>query len=96
MMNVRLIETAIKLVNDYYDAQKIQEQNAVIIERAVNWYNYTEIVDAEMLAAVVIHGPYNPHTTWDEVLQIKEFYFPTLPIELTHFHIGEIEEALIF
>lgn len=96
MMNVRLIQEAIKLVNDYYDAQRKQEQNAVIIERAVNWYNNTEIVDAEMLAAMVIYGPYTPAISWNKCIEIKEYFFPTLPLEFTHFHIGEIEEALIF
>ena len=30
----------------------------------------------------------------DEILAIKEYYFPTIPFEFSYPHIGEIEKSL--
>lgn len=94
MMNMRLIEEAVKLVNEFYAAEGIYETNAVIISIATEWYNHTEIVDAETLAAVTMYGRYTPGLKVEDILHIKEAFYPELPLELTNFHIGEIEETL--
>lgn len=94
MMNMTLLTEALKLVNEFYEAEGIYETDAVIMEVATKWYNHTEIVDAEMLAAVTMYGSYTPSLTWEDILAIKESFFPTAPYEVTDFHIGEIEEAL--
>lgn len=88
MMNMRLIEEAVKLVIDLYEAEGIMETTDTIRARAINWYNRTEIVDAEMLAAATITGSYQIGTSWDELLCWKEFYFPTTPVEETMARIG--------
>lgn len=94
MMNERLINLAIDLVENYNAAEGIVEQRVSIDARARNWYNHTEIVDAEMLATAVILGDYCPHFSWEKLLNAKEFYFPSAPLELENYHIHEIEEAL--
>ena len=79
MMNMRLIEDAIKLVNEFYAAEGIYETNVVIREIAIEWYNHTEIVDAEMLAAVTMYGRYQAGLKWSDILRIKEAFYPELP-----------------
>lgn len=88
MMNMRLIEEAVKLVIDLYEAEGIMEATDTIRTRAINWYERTEIVDAEMLAAATITGSYQVGIFWDELLSWKEFYFPSTPIEETIAKIG--------
>ncbi len=93
MMNTRLIEDAVKLVVELFEYEGISESTATITERATDWYNHTDITNDEMLAAVTIYGKYNSSLSWPELEKIKEFYFPSCPIEADHFHIGEIEMA---
>lgn len=93
MMNMRLIENAVRLVVELFECEGIYESTVTITERAINWYNHTEITDEEMLAAVTISGRYDSSLSWKELERIKEFYFPSCPIEMDHFHIGEIEMA---
>lgn len=94
MMNWRLIDEAVKLVEEYFAFEHIAESTSSITSRAVDWYNNSEIVDSEMLAAAVIHGSYSRDYTWDDLEKIKEFYFPSIPIEMTNFGIGEIEASM--
>ncbi len=88
MMNMRLIEDAVKLVIELYEAEGIMEATDTIRARAINWYERTEIVDAEMLAAATITGSYQVGTSWDDLLVWKEFYFPSTPVEETIARIG--------
>lgn len=96
MTNIRLINEAVKLVINYFAANFITIDTASIENRARTWYNNTEIVDAEMLAAASIHSEYLPCYSWNELLELKEFYFPTNPEEFLqkNFSIQEIEESL--
>lgn len=93
MLNERLINEAVKIVIEYFAAEGICEETKTIRQRAINWYNHSEIVTPQRLAAVVISGDYR-FITWDEILEIEEFYFPSAPIEETYIFIGEIEESL--
>lgn len=109
MTNMRLIAETVKLINDYFEAENITATNQTITNQAIEWYNHSEITDAEMLAAAVMtYGNYKPGTTWDELEQLRDFYFPSdfihfcscgvdenrdEAITMNHFHIGEIEAA---
>lgn len=93
MLNERLINEAVKIVVEYFAAEGICEETKTIRARAINWYNHSEITTSQLLAAVVISGDYR-FITWDEILEIEEFYFPSAPIEETYIFIGEIEESL--
>lgn len=88
MINMRLIEEAVGLVIALFEAESIMETTDTIRARAINWYERTEIVDAEMLAAAVITGSYQIGTSWDDLLAWKEFYFPSTPIKETITRIG--------
>lgn len=94
MTNMRLIEDAVNLVIEYNEAEQIYETTEVIKARAMEWYNKTEIVDTEMLAAAVLTGDFDPGMTWREIEEARAFYFPCEPIELCNYHIGEIEASL--
>lgn len=88
MMNMRLIDEAVNLVIELFEAEGIMEATDTIRARAIEWYNKTEIVDAEMLAAATITGSYHVGTSWDDLLNWKEFYFSFTPIEETIAKIG--------
>ena len=94
MMNTRLIEDAINLVTEYNEVEGIYETYEDIKARAINWYNHTEITEAEMLAAVMLTGDFNPGMTWREIEEARAFFFPCEPLEFHNFHIGEVEAAL--
>ena len=88
MMNVRLIEDAVRMVANLFEAEGIYEQTSAIRERATEWYLKIKPVDPEMLAAATITGSYKVGTSWSELLEWKEFYFPSTPIDETLAIIG--------
>ena len=91
MTNAYLIERAIALAKIYYQNNNINFSEKIIRDRVEYWYNYSDIADEEILAAMAINGEYHGYD-YDEILAIKEYYFPTLePIE---FCVGEYEESL--
>ena len=82
MMNMTLIAETVRLVNSYLEAENIMVSNQTIEAQAKDWYNHSEIVEAEMLAAAVMnYGFYRVGTKWDELEQLREFYFPSEPVE---------------
>lgn len=94
MMNVGLINEAVELVAMINEANYIYETNVAIRARVENWYNHTEITDAETLAAVALNGDFTPNVRQYDIDTAREFYFPTVPFEYTEIHIHEIEDAL--
>lgn len=92
MMNWQLINEAVKLVEQIFEAEGIMENTSSIQNRTIWWYEHSEIVDSEMLAAVVIID--DKSMNWNDMIAAKEFYFPEEPLWMHNFHIGEIEEAL--
>ena len=94
MMNWELINNVIKQVNYLYECEGIMETSASIRERAIEWYNHSDITDVEILSAAVYLGNYNPNITYNKILIIRNMLFPQMPIEFCNFHMGEIEEAL--
>ena len=79
------------MANNNIDAMQWHQ---TINNRLAEWYDNTEIVDVEMLAAVALHCDFERGHDWEWVCAIKEEYFPTIPIEVGEIHISEIEEAL--
>ena len=98
MLNMKLIEEAVKLVVDYYETERAVADTRGIRDSAIEWYSNTEIVDAEMLAAAVMTSPCRPHIlaeiTWDTLREWKEFFYPSIPFEYTEIHVHEIQEAI--
>lgn len=109
MTNMKLIIESTKLVSNYFEAENIMVSDQTIEAQVIDWYNHSEIVEAEMLAAAVMHyGYYNPEVKWNQLKDLREFYFPSEPIQfascgfdenryeilaLENFSIDEIEAA---
>ena len=81
MVNINLIEEAIKLAIEYYEANGLTVDTKSIKRRVLDWYNYSDIADAEILAAAAIESEYECGADYDTILEWKEFYFPETPIE---------------
>ena len=81
MINVNLIEEAIKLAIQYYEANRLTVDTKSIKKRVLDWYNHSDIADAEILAAAAIESEYECGADYDTILAWKEFYFPETPIE---------------
>lgn len=94
MTNLSLIKKATELAVNYFEANHIYESTSAIRKRVTDWYNNSDIADAEMLAAAAIEMDYNTAPSYDTLLYLKEFYFPTEPIEVQCFHIKEITDSL--
>lgn len=94
MVNMNLINEAVKLAAHLFEQEGVAVNNEAIEKSAKEWYNHTDITNAEELAAAVWIGEYSPKLTYENILGLKEMLFPTEPLEMQNFHIGEIEEAL--
>lgn len=94
MMNWRLIDAAVSIARDYFEANHISVTNQCIREQAYDWYCGTEIVDPEELAAVIIaYGNFKDTYTYQDIVDAHNEYFPTEPIKLHNISIYEIEMA---
>lgn len=94
MVNMNLINEAVKLAADMFEMENRTIHNKTLEKRILKWYNHTDITDAYELAAAAWLGDYTEDIDYDSIVMTKGVLFPTEPIEIQHFHIGEIEEAL--
>lgn len=93
MLNERLIAEATNLVVNYFERIYIVNFSFYVRNRAIYYYNNTEVVDAETLAALVLEEPTIENLTWKRIQEIKEFYFPTIPVEYCNIHTHELSLA---
>ena len=93
MMNNALINMSVALATNYLKNNEIEFNEQAIKQRVENWYCHSDIADAEILAACAIASDYEP---WDyeHILETKEYYFPTIPVEFDNISIEEIELAM--
>lgn len=81
MTNMNLIEQAVQLAVNYFEANQISVNSNSIRHRVLEWYNYSDIADAETLAAAAIESEYDCGADYDTILEWKDYYFPEFPIE---------------
>lgn len=84
MTNTKLIEATMKKIETFFKLEGFPltlNLKASFKAKAENWYNHTEITDAETLAAVTLSGDFKSGITIKEIEQIKEFFFPHTPPE---------------
>lgn len=96
MTNTKLIEATMKEIETFFKLEGFPltlDLKTSFKAKVENWYNHTEITDAQTLAAVVMSGDFEPGITIKEIQQIEEFFYPSIPPEYTEIHIAEIEEA---
>ena len=91
MVNYNLINRAIKLAISYYEANNYVCDSYNIERRVKDWYNHTDIVDAELLAAAAINSEYDCSIDYDLILMWREVYFFDTPIEYSgNIHVSEL------
>lgn len=93
MTNTNLINDAIDLVVNYFEANRILVNSSTIRTRVESWYNNSDIADAEILAAMSIEGSYKP-MDYSEILAKRDEYFPEIPVEYSNFSVEEIRMAM--
>ena len=71
-----IISNAVALVNYIYEGEGIMETNDVIKHKVENWYNHTDLCDAEMLAAASMLGDYSSSITYTQIRDLAENCFP--------------------
>lgn len=76
MLNLTLINATVNLVLEMEAANYITETNTSIFNRTIAWYEYSDIVDIETLAAVVLTGEYPTNQKREWILEKKKEYFP--------------------
>jgi hypothetical protein len=81
MVNNNLMTQALALAVQYYEANGYSVDSRAILKRIKDWYNHSDIADAEVLAAAAIESEYECGADYDTILEWKEFYFPTTPVE---------------
>lgn len=84
MTNTKLIEATMKEIETFFKLEGFPltlDLKTSFKAKVENWYNHTEITDAETLAAVTLSGDFKPGITIKEIEQIKEFFFPHTPPE---------------
>ena len=88
MVNISVIDKAVKLVVDLFEAEGIYEPTSALKVKAEKWFDKFGILDVQMLAAATIVGEYTDGVTVGDLLNWKEFYFPSTPIDETLARIG--------
>lgn len=97
MMNMPLIERAVKLAADCFEMENIAMTNDCIRKRVIDWYNHTDISDAYELATAAWLGDYDSNVNYDSIQETTQYLFTPEVVERYergHYHIGEIEEAM--
>lgn len=94
MTNCSLIEQAVKLASEYYEANGLTVDNKSIRNRVMDWYNHSDIATAEILAAAAIESEYDCGADYDTILEWKDYYFPKAPVEYAGYvGMNELKEA---
>ncbi len=87
-----VVEMAVKLVVDNLEANRIMSDTNSIRNRVLSWYNHSDIVDAEMLAACTLNGKdWFSGATYQYMIDAKNWWFPQDPYN--EICIWEIEAA---
>lgn len=90
--NKKLYDEVFKIIVNSFECEHIFVDNESIDRRLTDWYNHTDYTEPETLAALTMYSEYNPFITYQDVKEIKEFFFPSIPS--FEIHISEIEAAL--
>ena len=81
MMNCKLINEAADLAIAHYEANGLVCDSYNIRRRVEDWYNHSDIADAELLAAAAIESEYECGADYNTILSWRDHYFPDAPIE---------------
>lgn len=91
MTNCKLINEAVDLAIGYYEANGYVCDSYNIRRRVEDWYNHSDIAEAELLAAAAIESEYNCAIDYDTILIWWAYYFPEVPFEYSgDIHVSEL------
>lgn len=76
MTNMRLVATAYKTAIDYSIEHKKHFDPGVLWKSIMDWYNYTDITDSEMLAAAALEFPTFEPMSFSILEMLVNYYFP--------------------
>ncbi|AXF52435.1 MAG: hypothetical protein [Caudoviricetes sp.] len=79
MLNMKLIEAALGLIEERNEIEGITNNRENYSNIVLEWYNHSDITDAETLAALALDGKnYNSTMRYNEIKRIKELYFGSI------------------
>ena len=84
MKRYATVEAAVDLVVKTFEANHIVSDSECIRQRVYSWYSHSDVTDPEILAACAIEGWWYPAATYDDMLMMKEGWFPEDPYEEVH------------
>ena len=86
------VENAVKIAIDIFEAEHILVTTDSIRNTIYDWYEHTDVTDPEVLAACAIEGfRWYPGATYQEMLEIRDHWFPQDPYN--EISIWDIEAA---
>jgi len=92
MKRYSTVEAAVELVVKNLEANRKVYDTDSIRAKVYAWYENTDVTDSEILAACVLEGKdWSVKTSYQEMLDLKEWWFPH--ISCNDIAIWEIEEA---
>jgi len=90
MLNMEMIFEAVALAVEHFEINHIPADNESILTRVIDWYNHLDETDAETLAALAIDSAYHSGLTYNDIKEIRDYYFPDVDDNIS---IEEIEMA---
>jgi hypothetical protein len=81
MVNNKLLQSAEALVIMHLESCNIPVETKAVRNRLLNWYNYTDIADPDLLAAAAIMNDYDCRYTYEDILLWYEELFCKIPVE---------------
>lgn len=75
MLNKKLIAEALEIISSYYEDSGIAVNTQLYRDRLIDWYNHSDITDAETLAAVAMETEYDATLKWNDIEHIWNYYF---------------------
>ena len=76
MTNERLLYEALEKAIQYCEAHNIAQDTPSLAKRIELWYNHTDIVDPEMLAALALESDTFEYLPMTIIENITYYYFP--------------------
>lgn len=81
MKRYTTVENAVTLAIKTFEANHIVSDTESIRNRIYSWYSHSDVTDPEVLAACGMEGWWYPAVTYDDMLRMKENWFPENPYE---------------
>lgn len=81
MKKYATVEAAVTLAMKTFETNHIVSDTECIRQRVYSWYSHSDVTDPEILAACAIEGWWYPTATYQDMLNMKEEWFPSNPYE---------------